>query len=66
MQNSNRRSFLKNGAMLGAALFASSASVVVAAGCNGAVSHENNKVPQKLKLLANATPAYRHSKLTSS
>ncbi|MGI0016952.1 MAG: aldo/keto reductase, partial [Nitrososphaera sp.] len=49
MQNSNRRSFLKNGAMLGAALFAPSALGVVAAGCNGAVSNENNKVPQKSK-----------------
>ena len=49
METSNRRSFLKNGAMLGAALFASSASGVVAAGCNGAVSNENTQVPQKSK-----------------
>ena len=49
MENNNRRNFLKNGAMLGAALFAPSALGAVAAGCNGAVSNENNKVPQKSK-----------------
>jgi aryl-alcohol dehydrogenase-like predicted oxidoreductase len=50
MENSNRRSFLKNGVLLGAAIFISSASAVVAAGCNGAVSDENAQNSKSRKL----------------